>query len=416
MRCRKAAEHCRTPGRWRVFASAWRRRKVLECGCPLLPSSAQVRLAALLGGFFLAWSCPALAKDAGSQSNSNRTAIALEALERLKGIDLEANPGVKAAVLKVLEQTRGTPQFVGLVRDFKIKGQETALLELAGKNPTNSYGVEATRLVLNSGNKNLLQKSLSESNAVSIAEALGNTGEKEIVPLLEPIVTDGTRDVALRRHAVRALAQVQEGASALLQLVQEDKLPADLKFTASAALNNVRWENLKAEAARLLPLPQGQDAQPLPPISELMRLKGDPVKGAAVFRRDTTTSCIKCHQVNGEGIDFGPNLSEIGAKLGKDALYEAILDPSAGISFGFEAWQLALKDGNEAYGMIVSETAEELAFKTAGGIVTRYPKTEIKSRVQQKLSIMPAGLQQTISRQDLIDLVEYLSSLKKAVR
>src|SRR5205814_4500905 len=140
-------------------------------------------------------------------------------------------------------------------------------------------------------------------------------------------------------------------------------------------------------------------AQPLPPISELVRLKGDPVKGAAVFRRDTTTACIKCDQINGEGIDFGPNLSEIGTKLGKDALYEAILDPSAGISFGFEAWQIALKDGNEAYGLIVSETADELTFKIAGGIVTRYPKGEIKSRAQQKLSIMPSGLQQTMSRQ-----------------
>src|SRR5262249_19327562 len=148
-------------------------------------------------------------------------------------------------------------------------------------------------------------------------------------------------------------------------------------------------------------------------ISELMRLKGDPVKGAAVFRRDTTTACIKCHQVNGEGIDFGPNLSEIGTKLGKDALFEAILDPSAGISFGFEAWQITLKDGNEAYGLIVSETADELALKTAGAIVTRYPKTEIKSRTQGKLSIMPAGLQATMSRQDLVDLVEYLSQLKK---
>ena len=41
--------------------------------------------------------------------------------------------------------------------------------------------------------------------------------------------------------------------------------------------------------------------------------------------------CSKCHQINGTGTDFGPNLSEIGAKLAKKALYETILDPSAGI-------------------------------------------------------------------------------------
>jgi putative heme-binding domain-containing protein len=124
--------------------------------------------------------------------------------------------------------------------------------------------------------------------------------------------------------------------------------------------------------------------------------------------------CANCHQVNGQGIDFGPNLSEVGSKLGKDALYEAILDPSAGISFGYEAWQLTLKSGDEAYGLIVSDTPEEIAVKAIGGIVTRYPKRDIVTREQSKLSIMPAGLQQAMTAQELVDLVEYLSSLTKA--
>ena len=77
-----------------------------------------------------------------------------------------------------------------------------------------------------------------------------------------------------------------------------------------------------------------------------MKLTGNALHGAAVFRQENV-ACIKCHQVNGEGTEVGPNLSEIGTKLGKDALYESILDPSAGISFGFEPWQLTLKNGEE---------------------------------------------------------------------
>src|SRR5262249_4800754 len=150
-------------------------------------------------------------------------------------------------------------------------------------------------------------------------------------------------------------------------------------------------------------------------ISELLKMNGDLKRGGEVFRRDTI-GCIKCHQVNGEGVDFGPNLSEIGPKLARDALYESILDPSAGISFGFEAWQIELKDGNEAFGLIVSETTEEIAVKAVGGIVTRYRKADVAKREQQKLSIMPAGLQQTMTTQELVDLVEYLSSLKKATK
>ena len=113
--------------------------------------------------------------------------------------------------------------------------------------------------------------------------------------------------------------------------------------------------------------------------------------GAAVYARQSP-GCITCHVVRGQGTDFGPNLSEIGSKLGKDALMEAILDPSAGISFGFEAFNLVLKNGDEAFGLITSETAGELSLKAVGGIVTKYQKNEIASRQQSKLSIMPVGL------------------------
>ena len=60
----------------------------------------------------------------------------------------------------------------------------------------------------------------------------------------------------------------------------------------------------------------------------------------------------------------------------------------------------------------MSETESELALKTIGGIVTHYKKSEIVKREKQKLSIMPSGLQQGMSRQELVDLVEYLTTLK----
>jgi len=145
---------------------------------------------------------------------------------------------------------------------------------------------------------------------------------------------------------------------------------------------------------------------------ELLKRKGDAANGAKVFS-SPKTGCVNCHQIKGQGVDFGPNLSEVGSKLGKDAIYEAILNPSAGISFGFEGWQFQLKFGDEAYGLIQSETADEVAVKAIGGIVTRYKKSEIERREQLKLSIMPAGLQQAMTVQELVDLVEYLASLKK---
>jgi putative heme-binding domain-containing protein len=306
---------------------------------------------------------------------------------------------------------RGTPQFVEIVRDFKIKGEDEALLEFALKDPGSSTAAEAVRLVMVHQRRDLIKAALAGTNVERAVTALGNTGQKEILPLIEPILLETSRDLALRKKAIHALAQIRPGATWLLSLAEQQKLPDDLKFIAATELNSVPWAKLKEQAAAILPLPHSADAKPLLPIAELIKLKGDSANGAAVFRRETV-GCIKCHQVNGEGTDVGPNLSGIGTKLGKDALYEAILDPSAGISFGYETWQVSLKSGDDVIGLIASETPDDLAVKVAGGTVTRYKKSDIANRAQLKTSLMPSNLQQTMTAQELVDLVEYLATLK----
>jgi len=313
----------------------------------------------------------------------------------------------------LLVQASGTAQFVDLVRRFKIKNREAGLLEVAVKEPETSAAADAVRLLLPSPQgSELLKQELAGKNAVSVVKALDAAEKNETVPYLAPIVTNSAAPVVVRKEAIKALADVHQGAVVLLAMAREDKLSPDVKLAASTSLNMARWDDIKKEAQQVLPLPNTGDQHQLPPIPELIKMRGDAAKGAALFRRDTV-GCIKCHQVNGEGIDFGPSLSEIGTKLGKDALYESILDPSAGISFGFEAQQLALKNGDEPYGIIVSETGDEVSLKAVNGVVSKYRKSEIANRVQQKTSAMPSGLQQTMSAQELVDLVEYLSGLKK---
>lgn len=349
------------------------------------------------------------------QAVEERTRVALEALGRLKGADLEKNPALKQAVLRVLEQVRGEPEFVTVVRDFQLAGQEKGLADVVLAQPVSPIAVEALRYLLARHDTNTLTTLLSDSTAKSpeVVTALGRTEDGQIVALLTPLLTDLKQPLATRRAAVSALAKVNEGAAVLVQLAQTDKLADDLKFVAGTELRAARWPAIRVEAEKLFPAPTGKGSQSLPPVSELVKLPGDIKRGAAVFRR-ADVGCINCHQVNGEGVDFGPKLSEIGAKLGKDALCEAILDPSAGIAFGYEAWSLTLKNGDEVFGLIASETEDELALKAQGGNVTRYKKSDIAKREKQALSVMPAGLQQNLTTQDFADLLEYLSSLRKA--
>lgn len=364
--------------------------------------------AALLLGAF---SPAARAADA----DADRIRLAVDALTRLEGINLDANPSMKERVLKVLDKTRGTPEFVRLVQHFQFKDQNAGLLEVALSQPSGESGVEAMRMILSSGETTVLKSTLegaNTTNALKAVEAIGNTSSKDAMKLLLPLVSEPRQDAALRKQAVRSLARTSDGAKALLMLAKENKLADDLKLTASSELNAARWPDVQAEAAKVLPPLQGQNAQPLPPISELVKMKGDSANGAKVFSR-AAPGCANCHIVRGQGMELGPNLSEIGTKLGKDALFESILDPSAGISFGFEAWTFTMKNDDEAYGLLASETGDEVTLKNTGGIVTKIKKSDVATRQQSKLSIMPAGLQAGMTTQEFVDLVEFLSSLKK---
>ena len=85
---------------------------------------------------------------------------------------------------------------------------------------------------------------------------------------------------------------------------------------------------MRKAAEELFPLPASRDSEPLPPLAELLNRKGDVAMGRIVFH--STGTCTKCHVVNGLGREIGPNLSEIGKKLAKPAMFESILYPSAG--------------------------------------------------------------------------------------
>ncbi|HUR47089.1 MAG TPA: hypothetical protein VMZ27_14515, partial [Candidatus Saccharimonadales bacterium] len=102
--------------------------------------------------------------SAESPEEAERTALAVDALSRLQGVDLEQNAKLKSTVLKVLEKTRGTPSFLKLVQHFNVKGQESGLLEVAQKNPASEEAVEAMRLLLSGNDDSVIRHALQSTN------------------------------------------------------------------------------------------------------------------------------------------------------------------------------------------------------------------------------------------------------------
>jgi putative heme-binding domain-containing protein len=286
------------------------------------------------------------------------------------------------------------------------------VLETMIARAADSTGARAARLLLENDAGAKLATILHGENitrALKVSVALGHTEDARAVPLLAALVEGDAADANLAAQSVRGLSRTKIGAERLLALARDGKLAPELEVIAGLALSRAPWREVRREAATTLPRPKIQGDTTLPPIRTLLRRSGDTQRGETVFAR----LCQECHQIGSSGKDFGPALTEIGDKLGKDALLLSILDPNAGISFDYEGELLLTKDGNEVVGLVISETDDTVVVKARGAIVTEYRKSDILSRRRLTGSIMPSALEASMSEDELVDLVEYLSHCRK---
>jgi putative heme-binding domain-containing protein len=214
----------------------------------------------------------------------------------------------------------------------------------------------------------------------------------------------------VRSAAVRVLARSKPGLNLLLDLQQKQQLPVELKNLATTLVNASRDPEIHKRAETLLPPLVSSNKKRIPPIQELMWRAGDTERGRKVFNAETGPKCGGCHSVGGKK-KVGPDLANIGAKLGKDGLYDSILNPSAGIAPDFYLWVLETKTQGDVIGIITEDTPQRVVVKTDATAEVHLKPTEIKSRRRSHLSLMPEDLMNYMTEQQLVDVVEYLTTL-----
>jgi putative heme-binding domain-containing protein len=144
-----------------------------------------------------------------------------------------------------------------------------------------------------------------------------------------------------------------------------------------------------------------------------VREKGDARRGAAVYQR-AELACVACHKVGESGGILGPDLNNVGSAQPLDFIIGAVLEPQREIKEGFEAREIKLKDGSLRTGFRRAAERDEVAlFDAATQREAKWPRAEV---VEDKPtgSLMPAGLVDRLSREELRDLFRYLSELGKA--
>ena len=149
----------------------------------------------------------------------------------------------------------------------------------------------------------------------------------------------------------------------------------------------------------------------LPPeqaAERAMNASGDASKGKLLF---TQQSCIACH-TDAEGqTPKGPHLVDIGKRYKRSELVESVLQPSAKIAQGFDTYTFITVRGRIYSGFVVGESAETVVIRQADGVAREIITDEIDERVKQEQSMMPTGLVNNLTPEQLADLVAYLESI-----
>ena len=346
------------------------------------------------------------------QANTNSTDVSKLALRHLDPAFVKNSPVAASALANLMKEAYGTPEYVELVTRFEPASENANLKKLAVDKALDGMGRDAARQLLKQKGESMVWDVINSDDdeaAKNMLMALRRVGNTESIAILKTVALDEKRPVPVRREAVRSLGGSMDGEDVVLALLKSGDIKGEYKVAAVQGVSGAWRKNVRKEAAAFLDGGQSAEGKKLPGVNELLAMNGDAAKGVSVFKNN----CSICHQVNGEGMDFGPKLSEIGSKLPKEGEYLAILHPDAGISFGYEGWEVKFKDGSTMTGIVSSKTETDLQMKFPGGVVQNYKMADVKSMKQMDSSMMPSGLQEAMSTQELVDLVEYLTNLKK---
>ena len=221
-------------------------------------------------------------------------------------------------------------------------------------------------------------------------------------PLAIPVLVRAfgrSREEGIGLALVGALGNSSAGsnvsAEELARLLSKYPESVQLAGRGLLAQLGVDLEAKKARLEELMPLAEG----------------GNVNRGKEVFF-GRKAACAGCHTIQGQGGKVGPDLSSIGKiRTGRDFL-EAIAFPSSSFARGFRSYTILTDRGRVHTGVISRQSAETIFLRTPQLAEVRIPRHSIEEMRESKISVMPKGMDKTLSTDDFRDLVAYLKSRK----
>ena len=343
-----------------------------------LPGAWAEELAKLLGSDDAAWRSAAIATARNLSSAKQPNDTLAEAL-----IQLAANTRLETS--QRLDALVAVPG--GLKMEESIFGFLMAEMAAGDAAPTRATVTEA-----------LANARLNDAQLLRLCEILGQCSAVELPRLLAVFERARGQEIGLK--LVSALERAPHAASGMRSEILRPMIARfgpDVQEKAEKLF--VRLDaNLAAERTRL--------------ESILSNLPGGDIRrGQAVFN-GTKGLCSACHAIGYLGGNIGPDLTRIGAIRTQRDLVESIIFPSASFVRSYEPVAVQTTDGLTVNGVIRRDAADEVVIVTGPKEERRIPRDEIEVIRPSKVSVMPGGLDQQLSPQELADLVEFLKAAK----
>ncbi len=223
---------------------------------------------------------------------------------------------------------------------------------------------------------------------------------------------------ASRSLAVESLSFVEtkEAALAMIKLCAEGSPSASeakgwalMRMTGTWSAFDIRTELKNAgvyDAKKVVVNAMQVADEPTATFTEqdVLAKNGDPVKGAALAQR-----CIMCHQINGNGPAYGPELRGFASRQSREAVVRAIVNPSADIALGFEGTSVKLKAGGRIDGRLLSNN-DPLVIASMGGVTQLVPRDRVSGQTKMTRSLMMSGQLLGLNAQEVADVVAWLAT------
>lgn len=182
-----------------------------------------------------------------------------------------------------------------------------------------------------------------------------------------------------------------------------------LHFAAGAAALCVSAYSLAADSTRAdEPTALRRDYE-----EYALHRRGDVPRGKQVFEKTDGPNCAKCHSVDGHRRFAGPDLASVGDKFERAELIQSILEPSARIAIGYGNTVVQTDSGTVHAGTMQRVTSDWIELLEENSRPVRISTAEVVGTQESDVSLMPEGLEKTMTCNDFVDLLEYLQSLRQ---